>query len=54
MTRFGRFWAVPENVHKPSGNGVKTGKYIKEKRTMIDVFTGATFDEYKKYEEKDM
>lgn len=49
MTRFGRFWAVPENVHKPSDNGVKTGKYIKEKRTMIDVFTGATFDEYKKY-----
>ena len=35
-TKIGTFWAIPEDAEKPKDARVKSGRYIKEKASVLD------------------
>lgn len=35
-TKIGTFWAIPEEAEKPKDARVKSGRYIKEKASVLD------------------
>lgn len=35
-TKIGSFWVIPEDAEKPKDARVKSGRYIKEKESVLD------------------